>query len=59
MYRELFGLALFRSTRMEVNFVAPTPEGVTLRPVCVVESATDAAVVLRAAVCTESGRPVT
>ena len=59
LYRELFGLALFRSTRMAVSFVAPIPQGVTLRPVCVVESADADGLVLQATVATEAGLPVT
>ena len=59
LYRELFGLTVFRTAQMEVNYVAPIPQGATLRPVCVVQSADADAVVLRTTVCDDSGVAVT
>jgi len=59
LYRELFGMRLFRAAELDVSYVAPIPEGVDLQPVCVVERSDADATVLRSAVCTGSGALVT
>jgi hypothetical protein len=58
LYRDVFGLDLFRAGDLAVRYVAPIPEGVELQPVAVVVDE-EGPLRLRTAVATEAGLIVT
>ena len=58
LYRDLFGLALYKRGEIRAAYIEPIPVGVSLRAICVVEECTDELIRLSSAVATTTGNVV-
>ncbi|HWB35532.1 MAG TPA: MaoC family dehydratase N-terminal domain-containing protein [Rugosimonospora sp.] len=58
LYRDLFGLALYRRGEIRAKYIEPIPVDCSLRAVCVVTGASDELITLSSAVATTTGNVV-